>query len=129
MRAKMDLKKSPENKPATSRRSPRDLVCLALSIAFGLIVGWLDLHVTEVIVTIVALYVSGMIPGLIQPSAAWRWALLIVIGLPVLKLIAIVFNMQTAEPVHLDLRITLVALVITLLGTYSGVFIRYVLRT
>jgi hypothetical protein len=112
-----------------SWRSPRELACAALSVALGLIAGWLDLQVTEVIVTIVALYVSGMIPGLIQPSAAWRWALLVVIGLPVMALIAMLFRMQTAAPVHLDLRVTAVALVFTLLGTYSGVFVRYVLRT
>ena len=112
-----------------SWRSSRDLACTALSLALGLFTGWLDLHVTEVIVTILALVTSGLLLGLVQPSAAWRWAILIAIGLPIMELVAIKFSMQTAEPARLDLLIALVALVFALLGAYTGVLIRYIMRT
>jgi hypothetical protein len=106
------------NKILSSWGSLRDLVCTALFVALGLVLGWLDLHVTEVIVTILALVAFGLLPSLIQPAAAWRWALLVAIGLPIVAVGAIKFGLRTAEPVQPDLRITLVALVFALLGAY-----------
>jgi MFS family permease len=125
----MDQENQLFNKPSTSWRSSRDLVCTALAVALGVVVGWIDMHVTEVIVTILALVAFGLILGLVQPAAAWRWALLIAVGLPIMELVAIKFNLQTAEPVHLELRITIVALGFSLLGAYIGVFIRYLMHT
>jgi hypothetical protein len=109
-------------------RSPRNLVCTALGVILGLVVGYLDLHVTEVIVTVVALLTSGLLLGLIQPKGTWRWALLIAIGLPIMEFVAIRTGMQTAEPARLDPLIALVALVLAFLGTYLGVFMRYLVR-
>ena len=125
----MDQKDQSGNKTSTSWRSPRDLACIGLAVALGLVVGWLDLHVTEVVVTILALLTFGMLLGLIQPTAAWRWALLIAIGLPIMSIAAIKFGWRTAEPVQLDLRVTIVVLLFALLGVYIGVFIRYIMRT
>lgn len=116
------------SKISTSWRSSRDLACTFGAVTLGLGVGWLDLHVTEVIVTILTLSTFGLLLGFVQPTAAWRWALLIALGLPIIEVIAIKFSLQTAEPVQFDLRVTMVALVFALLGTYIGVFIRYVIR-
>ncbi len=112
----------------TSWSSPYDFACAALALVLGLVVGWLDLHVTEVVVTIISLLVVGLLLGIIRPSAAWRWAVLIAIGLPIMATIARVTGMQTAEPARLDVRIILVALVFALLGSYAGVFVRRTVR-
>jgi len=118
-----------QTKKPNSWRSPRDLVCTALAVILGLVVGFLDLHVTEVVVTVVALLTSGLLLGLIQPKGTWRWALLIAIGLPIMEFVAIRTGMQTAEPARLDPLIALVALVLAFLGTYLGVFMRYLIRS
>ena len=116
-------------KKPDSWRSPRDLACTVLAVILGLVVGFVDLHVTEVVVTVVALLTSGMLLGLIQPKGTWRWALLIAIGLPIMEFVAIRTGMQTAEPARLDPLIALVALVLAFLGTYLGVFMRYLIRS
>jgi len=92
--------------------------------ASGLATGWIDLHTTEVIVTIVLLLAAGVVLGLLQPRAAWRWAVLIALGLPVMAVAAWLTGLQTAEPVHLDPRVVLVALAFALLGAYVGAFVR-----
>lgn len=112
---------------SASWRSTRDLACAALAVILGLVVGFLDLRVTEVVLTILALMTSGMLLGLIQPKAAWRWALLIAIGLPIMEIVAIITGMHTAEPVRLDPLIALAALGFSLLGAYAGVFMRYLM--
>jgi hypothetical protein len=99
-------------------------VYAALAAAFGLGIGWLDLHTTEVVVTIVALLAGGTLLGLLQPKAAWRWAVLISLGLPVMAAVATLTGMHTPEPVHLDPRVWLVALGFALAGAYAGALIR-----
>ena len=105
-------------------RSARDLACALLAAAAGLGIGWLDLHTTEVTVTVVTLVAAGMVLGAVRPRAAWRWAVLIALGLPVMASIAKLGGMRTAEPVRLDPRIVLVALAFALVGSYSGALLR-----
>ncbi len=109
--------------------SPYDLACTVLAITLGLAVGWLDLQVTEVSVTILALLTASLLLGLLRPAAAWRWPILIAIGLPIMAAVAVVIGMKTVEPVQIDFRITLAALAIALIGSYIGVFIRYTVRS
>jgi hypothetical protein len=98
-------------------------------VILGLVVGYLDLHVAEVVVTVVALLISGLLLGLAQQKAAWRWGILIAIGLPIMEFVAIKTGMQSAEPARLDALIVLVALGFSLLGVYLGVFMRYLIRS
>ena len=55
--------------------------------------------------------------------------MLIAIGLPIMEFVAIKTGMHTAEPARLDPLIALVALVLAFLGTYLGVFMRYLIRS
>ena len=99
---------------------------LAIVLALG--IGWLDLQTTEVSVTILALLASGLLLGLLQPVAAWRWAALLALGLPAVAALGKLLRMHTAEPIQLDPRIALVALAFALVGCYTGVVIRRVAR-
>jgi hypothetical protein len=107
-----------------SQRHYLDLTCAVLAVVSGLAIGWLDLHTTEVVVTIMALMTVGVLLGLFEPIAAWRWAVLVVIGLPLTAAVARLSDLQTAEPARVDVRIALVAFAFTMVGTYTGVFIR-----
>ena len=113
---------------SSSALSRRNLALSVLATGIGLAIGWLDLHVTEVMVTVLALLAGGFILGLLQPVAAWRWGVLMAIGLPVMEVLALAGGWQTAEPVHIDIRILLAALAFAMLGAYSQIFIRRVAR-
>ena len=110
-------------------QSSRNLFSVILAITLGIIIGWIDLQVTEVIVTILSLLIVGFLLGLLQPKSALRWAFLISVGIPIMEIIAINFRLQTAEPVQLDPFVILVILLFALIGTYVGVFIRKLKRT
>lgn len=116
------------NISAASWRSGLNLVCAALAGVIGLGIGWLDLHTTEVIVTVLALLSAGLLLGLLQPVAAWRWALLLAVGLPVVAEIGQLLGIATAEPIRLDPRVVMVALAFGLVGCYTGVLIRRLAR-
>jgi hypothetical protein len=116
------------NISAASWRSGHNPVYAALAGAIGLGIGWLDLHTTEVIVTILALLSAGLLLGLLQPVAAWRWALLVAVGLPVVAGIGQLLGVDTVEPIRLDPRVALLALAVGLVGCYTGVLIRRIAR-
>ena len=110
-------------------RSPLDGGCAVLAALLGLAIGWLDIHTTEVSVTIVALLAAGLICGLLQPQAPWRWAVVIALGLPVVAAAARLARVVTPEPVRVDPRIALVAAVFALAGCYAGAIIRRAVST
>jgi hypothetical protein len=107
-----------------SRKSRHNAICATLAVVIGLGIGWLDLHTTEVIVTILALLLAGLLLGLLQPTAAWRWAVLLTLGLPAMAVIGRLLRVPTAEPIRLDPRVALVALAFALVGCYGGVAVR-----
>lgn len=116
-----------QNIPNNNRpilQSSRNFIYAILASTLGLIIGWIDLNVTEVSVTIFSLLTVGFLLGLFQPKSAWRWALLIAAGIPIMEIIAIKFALPTAEPVQLDPFVILVVLLFALAGTYLGVLIR-----
>ena len=98
--------------------------CTALAIATGLGIGWLDLRTTEVVVTVVALLLAALPLGFLNPKAAWRWALLLALGLPAMAAVGPLLRVRTAEPIRLDPRIALVAFAFALVGCYAGVLLR-----
>jgi hypothetical protein len=111
----------------TPRNSRRNAVCTGLAVALGLGIGWLDLHATEVFWTILALLLAGLLLAFLQPTAAWRWAVLLALGLPAMALVGRLLRVRTAEPIHVDPRIVLVAVGFALVGCYGGVVVRRIL--
>jgi hypothetical protein len=105
------------------------IIQASLAIVIGLGIGYLDLYTTEVTVTIVALLLAGFVLGLLQPKAAWRWAVLLTLGLPIMEIVGQQLSLHTAELIHLDPRVTLVALVFALIGSYVGVVVRWLVAT
>ena len=99
-------------------------ISAALAAAFGLGIGWIDLRTTEVTSTVVALLVAGFVLGVLHPRWAWRWAVLLAVGLPAMAAVALLLHLRTAEPVSLDPRIFLVVLAFALAGCYGGVALR-----
>jgi len=95
-----------------------------VAVALGLGIGWLDLHTTEVTLTIVALLASGLLLGLLQPRGPWRPALLLALGVPVMEIVGLLLHLDTAEPIRLDPRIVLVVTAFALIGGYAGAGVR-----
>lgn len=104
--------------------SSYDIASTVLAAGLGLFAGWVDLHTTEVTATIVVLLAASLLMGVVQPKGAWRWALILALGLPAMVLVSRTRGLSTAEPVRLDIRIVLVAFGFGLIGAYIGVAFR-----
>ena len=98
----------------------------ALAVALGLGIGWLDLHTTEVLVTVSALLVAGLALGFLRPRAAWRRAVPLALGLPAMAIVGRLLGLSTPEPIRVDPLITGVAWAFASVGCYAGATVRRV---
>lgn len=96
----------------------------ALAVALGLGIGWLDLHTTEVLVTVSALLLAGLALGFLRPRAAWRWAVPLALGLPAMAIVGHLLRAPTPEPVRVDPLIAVIAFVFASVGCYAGAMAR-----
>ncbi len=111
------LKKT--RKPLMSIRSMRTLM---LVLGFAAITGYLDVHATEVIVSLTCILLFSFIAGMLQPKGAWRWAILIGLSIPVSYFITFALGQRAVDAPRYP--ITLVVLVIpALIATYFGVLV------
>lgn len=114
--------------PLMTPWTPRDLAAALMALALGALVGWLDLQVTEVSITIGALLSAGFVAAVFHPVAPWRWAGCIAVGLPVMAALAGPLDIRTAEQVHPDVLTTLVAAGCSLAGAYGGALLRNIIK-
>ena len=94
---------------------------LLLALYRGLLVGLTDLRTDDPQLPVLLLITFGFFLGFAQPKAAWRWALILGLWIPVLGLIARTADVTNAQ--FSDVLLSLIALVPTLVGVYAGVFV------
>ena len=95
---------------------------LLLALYLGLLVGLTDLRTDDPQLPALLLITFGLFLGFAQPKAAWRWALVLGLWIPVLGLIARAAGVTNAQ--FSDVLFSLVALVPALIGAYAGVLVR-----
>ena len=95
---------------------------LLLALYLGLLVGLTDLRTDDPQLPVLLLITFGLFLGFAQPKAAWRWALVLGLWIPVLGLIARTAGVTNAQ--FSDVLFSLVVLVPALIGAYAGVLVR-----
>jgi len=95
---------------------------LLLALYLGLLVGLTDLRTDDPQLPALLLITFGLFLGFAQPTAAWRWALVLGLWIPFLGLIARAAGVTNAQ--FSDVLFSLVALVPALIGAYAGVLVR-----
>lgn len=97
----------------------KSLITWGVVVLFSLITGYVNLNASEVQAPMGCLLLFSFIAGLLQPKAAWRWALLIGLSVPMSYFIGFAVNYKVVDPPRLP--ITLVVLVIpALVAVYLG---------
>lgn len=96
-----------------------------LALAFGIAIGLLDLHATEVQGTVLLILACSALPGFVHPRVAWLWAITIGLCLLLVHLVANLLN-YPSYPVEPNVFATLIALIPAFLGAYCGVLLRYI---
>ena len=93
-----------------------------LAAFLGMIIGLLDLHSSEVQMSLLMLLVLGFFCGFAEPKRAWFTAGLLAMWIPIVTVAALLCGVIRGQP--FGVPATGLAFVPALVGTYSGVFVR-----
>jgi hypothetical protein len=63
----------------------------------GVLAGWLDIKVGDLLLTAVVVLAANMLLGFISPRRPWRWVLVIGVFVPVVEWLAYWFLTQKPE--------------------------------
>lgn len=96
---------------------------VVLTVAFGTLTGFVDLHVTEVQLTAFLLTSFSCLLGAVHPVGAWRRALMLGLSVPLAHVVASVTG-ATLPYTADDPAATILFVVPALLGSYLGVGMR-----
>jgi hypothetical protein len=111
------------------RRNPHWLHLLAAGIGLG--VGVIDVSpayaTDDNAPTVLMIAVPAFLFGLARPRHAWRWALLVGLGVPVCHLAGLAMGYHMPYPVQPNVGATFLALTPAFVAAYLGVTIRVTL--
>ncbi len=116
-----------QNTRSTLQRTT--VICAILALAAGLLAGAVDFNATEPQpAALMVLAFAGLL-GFSQPRNAWRWAIIVALGLPLAHLTLRQLGFQSRDPVSPGEYATLIALIPAFIGAYGGVLIRRAIQT
>jgi hypothetical protein len=97
-----------------------------LAVALAMFTGFVDMHNDEVQAALLVILVGSATLAFIEPRAAWRWALILGLSIPVTYLIVPLVDYTT--PFQMDSYWgTFLAFVPAFIGAYGGVFLRWLI--
>lgn len=99
-----------------------DLLFYILAVALGILAGWLEIQVRDLLFTALLVLAPCILLGVIRPRKPWRWAVLIGIFVPIADLMA--FLVMTQKPSRAQIYESLLVFLPALVGSYGGAFMR-----
>ena len=113
----------PEDNSQGSAR--RDSFYYLLAAGAGVLAGWVDIKVGDLLFTALLVMVPSMVLGLLRPSKPWRWAVLVGVFVPFVELLAYLF--LKTQPYRAQVFQSFLALLPALVAAYGGAFGRGVI--
>ena len=80
-----------------TKKSESDLVFYLLAALLGMVAGWLDIKVGDLLLTAMMVLGANMLLGILRPRRPWRWVLLVGVFVPVVEWLAYFFLSQKPE--------------------------------
>ena len=95
-------------------------LCIILAFAGGIFAGWVDFNNDEVQAAVLVILMVTFLLGMIIPSRAWLWAIIVGLCLPGFYLIAHGLGYQPVSPPSPGWYASLLALIPASIGAYAG---------
>jgi hypothetical protein len=104
------------------RKSRADAFYYSLAVSAGVLAGWLDIKVGDLLVTATVVLVANMVLGLLSPRSPWRWVLLVGVFVPVVEWLAYYFLSE--KPTRAQIYESFLAFVPGIAGAFGGSVMR-----
>ena len=111
----------------TRYRRHFDVLCIAAAVMGGFIAGAVDFNNDEPQAAVIVIVVFAGLLGFIQPRRAWRWALIVGLGVPIVYLITTSIGYRSKSVPEPGWYASLIALIPAFSSAYGGVLLRKVL--
>ncbi len=104
----------------------RDLAGYLLSLIFGVVTGWLEIKVGDLMLTAITVMVFTMFLGAMWPRKPWRWLLLVAACVPILRGFAyFVYGERAARAQVIE---SCLGFLTGTVGVYGGATLRWVVQ-
>src|SRR5882724_4249499 len=97
-----------------------------LAGGFGILAGWVDIRVGDLLFTALIVLASCMLLGFVRPRNAWRWVVLVGIFVPLTEWFA--YSMLSQKPERAQIYESFLAFLPGIVGAYGGAFGRGVIN-
>jgi hypothetical protein len=104
-------------------------ICLVLALCGGIFAGWVDFNNDEVQATVLVILVMTFLLGLILPTRAWLWAIIVALCVPGVYLFLHASGFQPKSPPSPGWYGSLLALIPAFMGAYAGALGRVILTS
>jgi hypothetical protein len=104
----------------------RDIVFYILAAMFGILAGWADIKVGDLLFTALLVLAPCMLLGALRRQRPWRWVLLVGIFVPIVELLAYVI--MTQKPYRAQIYESFLAFLPGIAGAYGGSILRGVIN-
>jgi hypothetical protein len=106
-----------------------DMFYLAIALIGAAMAGAVDFNNDEPQAAVIVIIAFAGLLGFIQPRKAWRWALIVGLGVPIVYLIATALGYQSRSVPEPGWYASLIALIPAFISTYCGVLLRRAIST
>ncbi len=104
-------------------------LCIVLAVAGAFLAGAVDFNNDEPQAAVIVIMIFAGLLGFIQPRQAWRWALIVGLGVPNVYLIATALGYHAKSAGEPGWYASLIALIPAFISTYCGVLLRKAMAT
>jgi hypothetical protein len=91
----------------------------ALAVLLGLAAGFLEITISDLLVTAIFVMFATMVLGFIRPRRAWQWAVIVAVFVPLLRLAAYILLNQHSD--RAQIWESAMGFVTGTVGAYAGV--------
>jgi len=106
--------------------STGDSLQYLLAAAFGVMAGWIDIKVGDLLFTAMIVLAACMGLGFVRPRKPWRWVVLVGIFVPIIEWLA--YATLAQKPERAQIYESFLAFLPGIVGAYSGAFGRGVVN-
>ena len=99
-------------------QSGGDQVYYLLAAAFGILAGWMDIKVGDLLFTAMIVLAACIVLGYLRPKKPWRWVVLIGICVPLVEWLA--YFLLKQKPQRAQVYESFLAFLPGIAGAYGG---------
>ncbi len=100
------------------RQAGGDGVNYLLAVLAGVLAGWVDIKVGDLLLTAMIVLAACMLLGILSPRKPWRWVLLVGMFVPIVEWLAYFFLSQ--KPERAQIYESFLAFVPGIAGAFGG---------